>query len=78
MMNQDISIGQIKALKNELKVELQETEINSLVQEFYDKTGIRVDNISINWLDTSQYCDPAMEYRVIPGLIDVRYENIVI
>jgi hypothetical protein len=77
-MRQDITLVDIQAAKVELEGCIEALGIEKLVKKFYDKTGIRVKAIKIDWVDVSQVDDPCYSYRMLPGLLSYKYEKIEI
>jgi hypothetical protein len=72
-MKQDITLAKVNELKQELDDKIQKMGINELVQEFYDKTGIGMRNIHINWTDMSSYREFGTKNL---GLLAVEYERV--
>jgi hypothetical protein len=77
-MKQDITLAEIRQLKDILQEKVQATGIGALAKEFYEKTGIKLNAVEIDWLDVTQSGDPHYGYRFIPGRLGCRYERIEI
>ena len=77
-MKRDITLNEVGVAKRELEEKSQALGIGKLVKEFYDKTGIMMNAIRIDWIDISRIGDPCFYYRMAPGLITCEYETVKI
>ena len=75
-MRQDITLKDVRIAKEKFEESFQVLLIGKLVKEFYDKTGVKVTSIDIDWLDASRVTDPCLYYRMVPGKITCEYEEI--